>query len=152
MNIKVGSKVRVKTKKQTYEGILMPRIELGDTSSVVIKLSNGYNTGIRFEKGVKIEKIKKNEEQIKGSEKQIKGSEEQIRNIILEVLNKHSQDEKFYGLVGRFLDEDIKKEIGSKKDYKEINHIILTYVYDSLEDHKYRNLEEEKKKLTIVRN
>ncbi len=37
----------------------MPRIELGDTSCIVIKLSNGYNTGIKFEKRVEIKKIKK---------------------------------------------------------------------------------------------
>lgn len=58
-NIKVGDFITIKKAKTVYEGILMPRIELGDTSCLVIKLSNGYNTGIKFEKGVKIEKIKK---------------------------------------------------------------------------------------------
>lgn len=37
----------------------MPRIELGDLSSLVIKLDNGYNIGIKFEKGVKIKRIAK---------------------------------------------------------------------------------------------
>jgi len=58
-NINIGDFIRIKKAKTVYEGILMPRIELGDTSCLVIKLSNGYNTGIKFEKGVKIEKIKK---------------------------------------------------------------------------------------------
>ena len=58
-NIKIGDFIRVEKSKTVYEGILMPRIELGDTSCLVIKLSNGYNTGIKFEKGVRIEKIKK---------------------------------------------------------------------------------------------
>jgi len=57
--IKIGDFIRVKKEKTVYEGILMPRIELGDTSCLVIKLSNGYNTGIKFKKGIKIEKIKK---------------------------------------------------------------------------------------------
>ncbi len=35
----------------------MPRIELGDTSSLVIKLSNGYNIGIKYEKDTKIRKL-----------------------------------------------------------------------------------------------
>src|SRR3989442_2116582 len=37
----------------------MPRIELGDPSSIVIKLDNGYNVGIKFEKGVAINLLKK---------------------------------------------------------------------------------------------
>lgn len=37
----------------------MPRIEFGDVNSIVIKLDNGYNIGIRFSKDVKIELIKK---------------------------------------------------------------------------------------------
>jgi glutamyl-tRNA(Gln) amidotransferase subunit D len=57
--IKIGDMVAVSKKRLSHEGILMPRIELGDPSSLVIKLDNGYNTGIKFEKGVKIKKIKK---------------------------------------------------------------------------------------------
>jgi glutamyl-tRNA(Gln) amidotransferase subunit D len=57
-NIKIGDFVRVKKDESVYEGMLMPRIELGDTSCLVIKLNNGYNIGLKFEKGVKIEKIK----------------------------------------------------------------------------------------------
>jgi glutamyl-tRNA(Gln) amidotransferase subunit D len=58
-NIKIGDRIKVSTKKITYEGILMPRIELGDTSSLVIKLDNGYNVGVKFEKGVKIKLVKR---------------------------------------------------------------------------------------------
>jgi len=58
-NIEIGDFVRIEKAKTVYEGILMPRIELGDTSCLVVKLSNGYNTGIKFEAGVRIEKIKK---------------------------------------------------------------------------------------------
>jgi len=55
--IKVGDRLRIVKKKVSYEGILMPRIELGDPSCLVIKLDNGYNIGIKFEKEVKIKKI-----------------------------------------------------------------------------------------------
>jgi len=58
-NIQVGDRIRVLKGKEKYEGILMPRIEMGDTSCLVIKLDNGYNVGVKFEKGTKIEKIEK---------------------------------------------------------------------------------------------
>jgi len=56
--IKPGDRIRVIKGKQIYEGYLLPRIELGDKNCIIIKLDNGYNIGIRFEKGVKIEKVK----------------------------------------------------------------------------------------------
>lgn len=56
--IKTGSRVRITKGRQTYEGLLMPRIGLGDTNSIVLKLDNGYNIGIRFERGLKIRKIR----------------------------------------------------------------------------------------------
>lgn len=55
--IEVGDGIRIVKKGKKYEGILMPRIELGDLSSLVLKLTNGYNIGIKFEKGVDIKKI-----------------------------------------------------------------------------------------------
>lgn len=57
--IKVGDRVKISKKRVSYEGILMPRIELGDTSCMIIKLDNGYNISIKFEKGIKIRKIRK---------------------------------------------------------------------------------------------
>jgi len=55
--IKDGDKVRITKRKGVYEGILLPRIELGDSSSFVIKLENGYNIGIKYEKGIAVKKI-----------------------------------------------------------------------------------------------
>lgn len=49
-NIKIGDRIRTIKKSEMHEGLLMPRIELGDSSSLVIKLDNGYNIGIKFEK------------------------------------------------------------------------------------------------------
>ena len=56
--VKVGDRIKVIKNGKIFEGILMPRIEMGDQDSLVLKLKNGYNTGIRFEKGIEIEKIK----------------------------------------------------------------------------------------------
>jgi glutamyl-tRNA(Gln) amidotransferase subunit D len=57
--IEVGDRIVVSKKGKSYEGILMPRIELGDKSCLILKLENGYNIGIKFERGVKIKKVKK---------------------------------------------------------------------------------------------
>jgi len=59
LKIRVGDRVEVKKGKEKYEGILMPRIELGYKNCLVLKLENGYNLGIRFEKGVKIKLLKR---------------------------------------------------------------------------------------------
>ena len=57
--IKVGDRIRVSKAGKVYEGVLMPRIELGDATCLVLKLDDGYNIGIKIEKGVRIKKIKK---------------------------------------------------------------------------------------------
>jgi glutamyl-tRNA(Gln) amidotransferase subunit D len=54
---KIGSKLKVTTKKQTYEGILMPRSELADEEHIVVKLSSGYNVGISKKDIVKVQKL-----------------------------------------------------------------------------------------------
>ena len=55
--IKVGNRVRVEKNGHVYEGLLMPRIEVGDEKTLIIKLDSGYNVGIKYEKGVRIEKV-----------------------------------------------------------------------------------------------
>ena len=55
----VGDVVRVSCESKSYEGIVIPRSELGDYEHVVIKMKSGYNVGIRLDKDVKIEKIGK---------------------------------------------------------------------------------------------
>ncbi|MGC8811978.1 MAG: Glu-tRNA(Gln) amidotransferase subunit GatD [Candidatus Aenigmatarchaeota archaeon] len=57
--IEIGDRIIVSRKGKKYEGILMPRIELGDRCCLILKLDNGYNIGIKFEKGVKIKKVRK---------------------------------------------------------------------------------------------
>jgi len=53
----VCDRIRVRKRDSTFEGLLLPRSELGDRDSIILKLDNGYNIGIRAEKGVSVEKI-----------------------------------------------------------------------------------------------
>jgi glutamyl-tRNA(Gln) amidotransferase subunit D len=55
--IQVGGRIQVKKGKLVVEGLLMPRIELGDKNSLIIKLDNGYNTGIKVTSDVKVKKL-----------------------------------------------------------------------------------------------
>ena len=55
----VGDIIRVTSKGKTYEGILIPRSELGEGTVVIVKMKSGYNIGIRITPEVKIEKIGK---------------------------------------------------------------------------------------------
>ena len=55
----VGDIIRVTSKGKTYEGILIPRSELGEGTAVIVKMKSGYNIGIRITPEVKIEKIGK---------------------------------------------------------------------------------------------
>jgi glutamyl-tRNA(Gln) amidotransferase subunit D len=55
-DVKPGDRVRVEKEGRIYEGILMPRSELGDDRHLVLKLPNGYNIGISIE-GIKLTKL-----------------------------------------------------------------------------------------------
>ncbi len=55
--IGIGDRIKIQKGSVDYSGILMPRIESGDASTLVIKLDNGYNIGIKFEKGMVLQKV-----------------------------------------------------------------------------------------------
>ena len=55
----VGDIIRVTSKGKIYEGILIPRSELGDNTVVIAKMKSGYNIGIRVTEEVEIEKVGK---------------------------------------------------------------------------------------------
>ncbi len=59
--IKAGDRISVRKKGKTVEGLLMPKTGFSDPDSVVVKLDNGYNIGIRHEKGTLISRSKKKE-------------------------------------------------------------------------------------------
>lgn len=68
--LKVGDSIIVTKGKKRFEGLLMPRIELGDVNSIVIKLDSGYNIGIEYDKSVRIKKTKQKKVKVeKGLEK-----------------------------------------------------------------------------------
>ena len=46
--IKIGDKIKVTKGEMVLQGILMPRIEIGDPKTLIIKLQNGYNVGLDF--------------------------------------------------------------------------------------------------------
>ncbi|MCW4020296.1 MAG: Glu-tRNA(Gln) amidotransferase subunit GatD [Candidatus Bathyarchaeota archaeon] len=52
----VGDLVRVTKDGAAYEGILIPRSELGDDRHIVVKVKSGYNIGIEITSTTKIEK------------------------------------------------------------------------------------------------
>lgn len=48
--IKIGDKIQVQTAQNTFEGIVIPRAEIGaDDKHIVIKLDTGYNIGIHID-------------------------------------------------------------------------------------------------------
>jgi glutamyl-tRNA(Gln) amidotransferase subunit D len=55
--VTAGDRVRVVKQREVYEGTLLPRAELGDRNSLVIKLDNGYNIGINAG-GAKMQRLK----------------------------------------------------------------------------------------------
>ena len=59
MKAEAGDIVKVCTKDEVYEGILMPRPEIFKKGFVVVKLGNGYNIGIDEKRIEKIELISK---------------------------------------------------------------------------------------------
>ena len=55
-NAKIGNIIRITTKTgEVFEGALFPRSEYTDPEHIVLKLKNGYNIGIHYEKTEKIE-------------------------------------------------------------------------------------------------
>src|SRR5438046_5360331 len=55
-NAKVGDIVKITTRTgEVFEGTLFPRSEYTDPNHIVLKLKNGYNIGIHYEKTEKIE-------------------------------------------------------------------------------------------------
>src|SRR2546428_2038875 len=57
-NAEIGSIIRITTKSgEVFEGTLFRRSEYTDPSHIVLKLKNGYNIGIHYDKAEKIEVI-----------------------------------------------------------------------------------------------
>jgi len=55
----IGDLIRITKDGEVYEGILIPRSEYGDKKHIVIKMTTGYNVGVRITSGARVEKIGK---------------------------------------------------------------------------------------------
>lgn len=55
----IGDIIRVTSKGKVYEGILIPRSELGEGTIVIVKMKSGYNVGVKVTKDAKIERVGK---------------------------------------------------------------------------------------------
>ncbi len=56
-NVRIGDRIRIRSRGQVYEGILMPREKLYEKPIIVLKLDNGYNIGVRVTEDTVVEKI-----------------------------------------------------------------------------------------------
>jgi glutamyl-tRNA(Gln) amidotransferase subunit D len=56
-NCNVGDIIRITSKGKIYEGILIPRSELGAGTDIIVKMRSGYNIGINATKDVKVEPV-----------------------------------------------------------------------------------------------
>lgn len=61
LGIRIGDRVKVLKDDEIFEGVLMPKPEIGDPEALVVKLDNGYNIGVKVGKGTKLERSKKKE-------------------------------------------------------------------------------------------
>ncbi len=67
-NVSIGDVIEVDTTKGKFTGILMPRPDIGDRNSLIIKLSNGYNIGINA-KNIKAVRLVEKKKQTSASKK-----------------------------------------------------------------------------------
>ncbi len=64
-NISVGDFIRAKWRGSIFEGLLMPRPDVGDENMVVLKMKNGYNIGLKTLDLDLVEKQKTTEKPLK---------------------------------------------------------------------------------------
>ncbi|HLC50138.1 MAG TPA: Glu-tRNA(Gln) amidotransferase subunit GatD [Candidatus Nanoarchaeia archaeon] len=80
MKPEYGDVVKVDTDTDSYEGILMPRPDILEKGIIVVKLSHGYNIGIKESRIKKIEVVKKYENP-KEKEKKHAHSDKKLPNV-----------------------------------------------------------------------
>lgn len=56
-SVRPGDRVRITSGSVVVEGLILPRIELGDTAALTLKLDNGYNIGLRPDSDSTIERM-----------------------------------------------------------------------------------------------
>jgi len=53
----IGDVIRVTKDGESWEGILIPRSEIGDDQHVVVKMKSGYNVGVRIDQSAQLVKV-----------------------------------------------------------------------------------------------
>jgi glutamyl-tRNA(Gln) amidotransferase subunit D len=53
----IGDVIRVTKEGESWEGILIPRSEIGDEHHIVLKMKSGYNVGVRIDSSAHVEKV-----------------------------------------------------------------------------------------------
>ena len=56
-NVKVMDRIKAMSKGEEFEGELMPKTEVGDPNTIIIKLDSGYNVGIAYSEDITIAKL-----------------------------------------------------------------------------------------------
>jgi glutamyl-tRNA(Gln) amidotransferase subunit D len=56
-NCGIGDIIRVTRKGKVFEGILIPRSELGEGTNIIVKMKSGYNIGVKAAADVKVERV-----------------------------------------------------------------------------------------------
>jgi glutamyl-tRNA(Gln) amidotransferase subunit D len=83
--INIGDRISITKDKKTYEGLLMPKTELGDNNCFVIKTASGYNIGIRCEGKIQIKKLKGHEHKEIKEEMKFEMGKEKIEKVKFDV-------------------------------------------------------------------
>ena len=53
----IGDVIRITKNGESWEGILIPRSEIGDEHHIVLKMKSGYNVGVRIDSSAHVEKV-----------------------------------------------------------------------------------------------
>ena len=56
-NCSIGDIIRVTRKGKVFDGILIPRSELGEGTNIIVKMKSGYNIGFKAAADVKVERV-----------------------------------------------------------------------------------------------
>ncbi|MBN1159791.1 MAG: Glu-tRNA(Gln) amidotransferase subunit GatD [Candidatus Diapherotrites archaeon] len=59
MDFETGERVKIEKNSRNYEGIVIPSSTYEGKDYITIKLDNGYNIGLKIDKGAKVEKLGK---------------------------------------------------------------------------------------------
>jgi len=59
--LNIGDRILLTKRGKKFEGLLMPQTKSGDAGTIVLKLDNGYNIGIEFERGTSLSRSRTKE-------------------------------------------------------------------------------------------